>query len=87
MTTATIRAAADTILAIDLGKYKSVACLYHSTRPYDGRLWSPEETALVGALPDCEVARQTGRTRNAVTLKRRLLGRPGIRFQPGASRR
>jgi transposase len=31
MTTTTQRAIAERILAIDLGKYKSVACLYHST--------------------------------------------------------
>ena len=30
MTTTAKTTAADTILAIDLGKYKSVACLYHS---------------------------------------------------------
>jgi hypothetical protein len=29
-TTTTVATAADTILAIDLGKYKSVACLYRS---------------------------------------------------------
>ncbi len=48
------------------------------TRPYDARLWTAEETGLVGALPDSEVARRTGRTRNAVTVKRRKLGRAPV---------
>jgi hypothetical protein len=32
--------------------------------------------APLGAVPDAEVARRTGRTTNAVTVKRRKLGRP-----------
>jgi len=47
-------------------------------RPYAARLWTEAEMRLVGALPDAEVARRTGRTRNAVTVKRRKLGRPRV---------
>jgi hypothetical protein len=47
-------------------------------RPYAARLWTAAETGLVGALPDSEVARRTGRTRNAVALKRRKLGRSPV---------
>ena len=46
------------------------------TRGDDGRVWTRDEVALLGALPDAEVARRTGRTANAVTVKRRKLGRP-----------
>jgi hypothetical protein len=48
-------------------------------RPED-LLWGPEELALVGALPDAEVARRTGRTLNAVRVKRKLLGRPNPEY-------
>jgi hypothetical protein len=48
-------------------------------RPFPARLWAAEELALLGALPDAEVARRTGRTRNAVALKRHDLGRPAVR--------
>ena len=36
------------------------------SRAAGGRLWTPEEAALVGALPDSEVARRTGRSTDAV---------------------
>jgi len=49
------------------------------SRPYGGRVWTPGEAALAGALPDGEVARRTGRTRNAVAVKRRELGRAAVR--------
>jgi hypothetical protein len=52
-------------------------------RRSEGRVWTEDEMALVGALPDSEVARRTGRTLNAVRLRRHLLGRPRI----GAPRR
>ena len=49
MTTATISAAADPILAIDLGKYKRVACLYHSAQ--DHRFQSfPTSRQAIGRL-------------------------------------
>ncbi len=38
--------------------------LHHGTR------WTPEQLALLGTLPDAEVARRTGRTPNAVRIKR-----------------
>jgi hypothetical protein len=50
-------------------------------RHADARLWSAEEVALLGALPDAEVARRTGRSPNAVALKRLALGRPPVRPQ------
>jgi hypothetical protein len=43
---------------------------YH--RPW----WSAEELALLGQLPDAEVARRTGRPRDAVQRKRIRLGIP-----------
>ena len=49
MTTATISAAADPILAIDLGKYKRVACLNHSAQ--DHRFHSfPTSRQAIGRL-------------------------------------
>jgi hypothetical protein len=42
----------------------------------DDLLWTPEEMALVGVLCDAEVAARTGRTPNAVQIKRKQLGRP-----------
>jgi hypothetical protein len=38
--------------------------------------WSDEQVALVGVLPDEEIAAKTGRTLNSVKLKRHQLGRP-----------
>jgi hypothetical protein len=40
------------------------------------RLWTPEEDELVRTLPRGEAARRTGRTPQAVTDRRRLLGLP-----------
>ena len=40
-----------------------------------GPWWSAEELALLAALSDAEVAERTGRTENAVRLRRRKLGR------------
>jgi hypothetical protein len=51
-------------------------------RPKGGRLWTAEETAMVGALPDAEVGRRTGRTANAVRQKREGFGRPPILKTP-----
>jgi hypothetical protein len=41
-----------------------------------GKLWTPEEVALLGTLPDADVARRTGRSLDAVAKKRTGLGRP-----------
>jgi hypothetical protein len=41
-----------------------------ATRQANGKCWTKEEVALLGLLPDDEVARRTGRTLNAVMLKR-----------------
>ena len=38
--------------------------------------WPQHELALLGVLPDEEVARLTGHTVAAVAMKRHLLGRP-----------
>lgn len=43
-----------------------------------GLLWTAEEQALLGVLPDKEVARRTRRSRTAVMVKRRKLGRPAV---------
>jgi hypothetical protein len=40
------------------------------------RLWTAEEDELVRTLPRGEAARRTGRTPQAVTDRRRLLGLP-----------
>jgi hypothetical protein len=41
---------------------------------YHGPMWSPEDVALLGVLPDAEVARRTGRTPGAVRQRREELG-------------
>ena len=43
---------------------------------YHGSLWTPEVIALLGTLPDDEVARMTGRTSNGVRIMRTRLGIP-----------
>jgi hypothetical protein len=40
------------------------------------RLWNAEELALLGTLPDEEVACRTGRTYHGVRIMRGLMGRP-----------
>ena len=39
-------------------------------------LWTPDEIALLGAMPDQKLAKKIGRTHNAVRLKREELGIP-----------
>jgi hypothetical protein len=41
--------------------------------PAAGRPWEPEEDALLGTVPDEEVAERTGRTLNAVKGRRLVL--------------
>jgi hypothetical protein len=41
-----------------------------------GPLWTPEDIAPLGTVPDEEVARRTGRTAGAVRQKRQGLGIP-----------
>jgi hypothetical protein len=43
---------------------------------YHGEWWKPEELALLGTLPDAEVAAQIGRTLVAVRCQRTLRGIP-----------
>jgi hypothetical protein len=52
--------------ALDLGR--------HLHRGYYGRWWSSKEVALLGTLPDEEVARRVRRTAHAVRQKRTALG-------------
>jgi hypothetical protein len=44
------------------------------TPGYHGPRWTAEQEALLGVLPDDEVARRTGRTPNGVRLKRQKRG-------------
>jgi hypothetical protein len=48
----------------------------HLQTGYHGDWWSDEEVALLGTVPDEEVARRTGRTPDACRSKRQLLGIP-----------
>jgi len=52
------------------------ACPY----PPRGRaaVWTPQEIALLGALPDAELARRTGRSLPAINKKRLALGRAAV---------
>jgi hypothetical protein len=43
---------------------------------YHGPWWSQDQLALLGKLPDDEVARRTGRSCNAVRVRRDRLGIP-----------
>jgi hypothetical protein len=48
----------------------------HARPGYHGPWWAPRELALLGKLPDEEVAARTGRSPNAVRTKREKLGIP-----------
>jgi transposase-like protein len=50
-----------------------------SPRVTYGVEWTPESLALLGTMPDPEVARRTGHTLNAVHLRRRLEGIPAFK--------
>ncbi len=41
-------------------------------------VWTAEELALLGAMPDAEVAQRVGRTPEAVAKRRAKLGRPAV---------
>src|SRR5262245_45181901 len=41
---------------------------------YHGPRWTTEDLALLGTIPDAEVGRRTGRSANAVRIKRERLG-------------
>jgi hypothetical protein len=47
----------------------------HLKTGYHGPWWNKAEVALLGKVPDEEVARRTGRTPRAVRQKREMLGR------------
>jgi hypothetical protein len=49
---------------------------------YPGPLWSPEDIALLGTIPDEEVAGRTDRTADAVAAEARGVGHPEPRRQP-----
>jgi hypothetical protein len=57
------------------------------TRSVRGRVavWTPEEVALLGAVPDAEVARRTGRSLGAVNKKREARGRPALAETPAGT--
>jgi hypothetical protein len=48
-------------------------------------VWTPEEVAQLGAVPDAEVARRTGRSLGAVNKKREALGRPALAGTPAGT--
>jgi hypothetical protein len=56
--------------SIELGLVRTLVLGYHGPR------WTPEDIALLGNVPDGEVARRTRRSVNAVRQKRILLGIP-----------
>ena len=56
-----------TACELDLGRYLP--------KGYHGPWWTKAEVALLGRVPDEEVARRTGRTVNAVRQKREILKR------------
>jgi hypothetical protein len=56
-----------TSLRLNLGRYLKTG--------YHGPWWTKAEVALLGRVPDDEVARRTGRTVAAVRRKRETLGR------------
>jgi len=58
-----------TAVELDLGRFLRPGCNY---RPW----WTGHEVALLGKLPDEEVAARIGRTPNAVRVKRKKLGVP-----------
>lgn len=49
--------------------------LAHAKR-WEGKGWTAEQTALLGTMPDAEVAALTGRTTDAVRIRRTRLGIP-----------
>jgi hypothetical protein len=46
---------------------------------WEGRDWTPEQVALLGTIPDEELAALTGRPESAVRVKRSKLGIPACR--------
>jgi hypothetical protein len=55
---------------------KKLKLVRHIKPGYHGPLWTDEQNQLLGTLPDSEVARRTGRTENAVRIKREKIGLP-----------
>jgi hypothetical protein len=43
---------------------------------YHGEWWSDKEIKLLGTLPDADVGNRSGRTQNAVRIKREQMGLP-----------
>jgi hypothetical protein len=59
------------------GRHISEALRRIGHRPRDGaRLWTAEEDALLGTMPDVDVARRIGRTVKSVRARRRVLRIP-----------
>jgi len=63
-------------IELNLGQY-----LRHG---YHGPRWTPEQLALLGTMPDAELAAQIGRTVEAVRSKRSRPGIPNPAARPGA---
>ena len=55
---------------------KKLRLVRHIKPGYHGPLWTAGERRLLGTLPDGEVARRTGRTIEAVRVKRTRAGVP-----------
>jgi hypothetical protein len=55
----------------------------HPQRWPEVRLWTAEELALVGKLPDAQVAYWTGRSLDAVSKMRQQAGLPAVRAKRG----
>jgi hypothetical protein len=53
---------------------KALDLARHIPHGYHGPWWTDEELALLGTMPDAEVAARIGRTANAVRVKRQWAG-------------
>jgi hypothetical protein len=53
---------------------------------YHGEWWTDKEMKQLGTLPDADVGNWTGRTQNAVRIKREQLGLPNRYPRPGRRR-
>ena len=50
---------------------------------YRGAVWTAEDLALLGTMPDAEVAARLGRTLEGVQLKREQMGIANMHRQAG----
>jgi hypothetical protein len=61
-----------TAVELNLGQYVQGGAGYNGTRP-----WTDDELALLGTMPDADLAARIGRTLNAVRVMRGRAGRRG----------